>query len=292
MKRYALFGPAGNEEAFSSKYKSSVRAPEYLADMGLHAYEYQCTRGVNISGEKAAELGREAQKHGVVLSVHSPYFISLSSSDPVRMQKNAAYILATCLAALSMGADRVVVHCGGLMKQTRRQAMENTVAGLDETLRQMDERGVSGISLCMETMGKVNMLGDLDEVLYLCARDERLMPCIDFGHLNARTQGAVNGEEAFCAVLEQMEDTLGRERMQSFHAHFSKIEYATGGEVRHLTLEDRTFGPEFGPLGRLIAVRRLTPRIICESAGTQAADAAAMQREYRDAVSELRGEEA
>ena len=290
--QHALFGPAGNEENFSLKYKSSVYAPKYLAEMGLNAYEYQCTRGINISCEKAEVLGRQAREYGVSLSVHSPYFISLSSGDPVRIEKNVTYILDTCAVAKKMGADRVVVHCGGLMKQTRQQAMENTMNGLDETLRQMDENGFSCITLCMETMGKVNMLGTLDEILDLCERDERLLPCIDFGHLNARTQGMVNGEQAFCNVLEEMEKRLGRQRMQSFHAHFSKIEYSSGGEVRHLTLEDQVYGPEFGPLGRLLAKRRLSPRIICESAGTQAADAARMQKEYREAVSGLEEEEA
>ena len=290
--QHALFGPAGNEENFSLKYKSSICAPKYLAEMGLHAYEYQCTRGVKISSEKAVELGRLAREYGVSLSVHSPYFISLSSNDPVRIEKSVTYILDTCAAAQKMGADRVVVHCGGLMKQTRQQAMENTMSGLDETLRQMEVKGFSCITLCMETMGKVNMLGTLDEIMDLCARDERLLPCIDFGHLNARTQGAVNGEDAFCSVLDEMEKRLGRERMQCFHAHFSKIEYSSGGEVRHLTLEDQVYGPEFEPLGRLLAKRRLCPRIICESAGTQAADAAKMQEKYRKAVSELEGEEA
>ena len=37
------------------------------------------------------------------------------------------------------------------------------------------------------------------------------------------------------------------------------------------------FGPEPGPLMELIAERELAPVVICESAGTQAEDAAAMR---------------
>ena len=44
----------------------------------------------------------------------------------------------------------------------------------------------------------------------------------------------------------------------------------------HLTFEDQTFGPDFSPLGLLIAQKNHSCRVICESAGTQAKDAAEM----------------
>ena len=40
------------------------------------------------------------------------------------------------------------------------------------------------IALCPETMGKINQLGSLEEVMTLCRVDERILPTIDFGHLN------------------------------------------------------------------------------------------------------------
>ena len=45
----ALFGPAGNDEAFAKLgYKGSLDIPKYVSSIGLTAYEYQCGRGVNI----------------------------------------------------------------------------------------------------------------------------------------------------------------------------------------------------------------------------------------------------
>ena len=78
-------------------------------------------------------------------------------------------------------------------------------------------------------------------------------------------------------ILFTVKNELGEERYKNFHSHFSKIEYTKGGEKRHLTFEDQEYGPDFAPLARLLAERDLTPRIICESAGTQAEDAAAMK---------------
>lgn len=69
--------------------------------------------------------------------------------------------------------------------------------------------------------------------------------------------------------------------LRCFHSHFSKIEYTqNGGEKRHLLFDDQTYGPEFEPLAELIAKRGLSPTFICESAGTQAEDAATMQKMY------------
>ena len=42
------FGPAGNAESFAKMgYKNSLDVPDYIVEMGLDCYEYQCGRGVN-----------------------------------------------------------------------------------------------------------------------------------------------------------------------------------------------------------------------------------------------------
>ncbi len=282
MKR-AIFGPAGSEAAFSEKYNSSLFMPEYLRDMGLDAFEYQCGRGVNISDEKAAELGIKAAECGITLSLHSPYFINLSNADRDRVEKNIGYILQSCRTVNKMGGDRVVVHCGGLSGRSREEALNNTLINVREALNALEATDDKNVSLCIETMGKVNVLGDLDEVLYICRADDRLLPCIDFGHLNARTHGGLSDPESFGAALDKLIDKLGRERAERFHAHFSRIEFSTGGEVRHLTFDDQVFGPP-PELISLIAVKKLYPTVICESAGTQARDAAILKNIYMKEV--------
>ena len=135
-------------------------------------------------------------------------------------------------------------------------------------------------------MGKLNQLGTLEEVLELCLLDERLIPCIDFGHLNARTFGALNSFEGIRQVFETMENVLGLDRMRQFHAHFSKIEYTEkGGEKCHLTFADTVYGPQFEPVAEMIVRKNASPTIICESAGTQAEDAATMKKMYAQALS-------
>lgn len=277
----AKFGPAGNSDSFSAVYKSSLDAPGWIAQQGLDCYEYQCGKGVHIGEETAQKLGERAREAGISLSLHAPYFINLA--NPESIQKNNGYVLASCAAAEWMGATRVVVHSGTLMGRTRREALDIAMRGVRALLSVVDTAGLGHITLCPETMGKINQLGDLEEVLELCALDQRLLPCVDFGHLYARSLGVDEGLEATQRMLDRMTEVLGLERARVFHSHFSRIEFTPGGgEKCHRTFADHGgFGPDPAPLMELIARRGWSPTIICESAGTQAEDAVFMKKTYQ-----------
>lgn len=278
----AMFGPAGNAENFP--YKSSADAPRWLRELGLDCYEYQCGKGVRVSEDTARTIGLAAQESGIALSLHAPYFISLSNPDPEALQKNIRYVTSACLAADWMGAKRVVVHSGALMKRSRREALDIALRSLRDIMAACDGAGLGHITLCPETMGKINQLGDLDEVLELCTLDERLLPCIDFGHLYARSLGADEGAEAMARMLDRVESVLGAERASRFHSHFSHIEFTPkGGEKRHRTFaDDGGYGPDWTPLAAEVAQRGWSPTFICESAGTQAEDALTMKKVYQE----------
>ncbi len=277
----AVFGPAGSSEAFAKAYKSSLDMPKYLNSMNLDAFEYQCGQGVRVSEALASSLKANAQQFGITLSLHAPYFISLSGIEKEKRDKSIDYILQSARAAKMMGADRIVIHSGSCAKITREYALELACETLLRARQAAISEGLGDIHFCPETMGKVNQLGNLDEVMALCALDDSFIPCIDFGHLNARTFGAVNSSEEFSHILDTIENKLGSDRLKIFHSHFSKIEFTTpGGEKRHLTFEDNVFGPNFEPLMELIAKKSLSPHFICESAGTQDIDALAMKQSY------------
>ena len=282
------FGPAGNAESFATQgFKKNTDIPAYLSGMGLTAYEYQCGRGVKISEAAANALGKLAAERDIAISVHAPYYISMSSVEEEKRLNSVAYVLQAAKAVDAMGGDRIIIHTGSCGKISREQALELAIDTMRQCVAALDENGLSHIRMCPETMGKLNQLGTLDEVLALCALDERILPCIDFGHLNARTYGGMTDAQAFGEALDRLENRLGGERAKQFHVHFSKIEYTNpGGEKRHLTFADRLFGPDFEPLAEQLVKRGCAPTIICESAGTQAEDAVAMQEMLRQAGGE------
>jgi len=277
----AIFGPAGTcNAAAAAGVKSTEKLLEYLSSRGVTAFEYQCGRGVNIGQAKAELIGAKAKELGIELSLHAPYYISLASAEEQKRDNSIKYILDSARAAGWMGAKRIVVHPGGLGKLSREDAAALAAQTLERAVEAVRAEGLDTI-ICPEVMGKINQLGDLGEVLGFCAIEpEGMLPCVDFGHLNSRTGGETNSREAFAAVMDTIGQRLGEERMGSFHIHFSKIEYTGGGEKRHLTFSDTLYGPDPAPLMTLLAERGLTPTVICESAGTQTADAAEMQRLY------------
>ena len=277
----ALFGPAGNSDSFAKMgYKSSLQVPEYLVKMGLDCFEYQCGRGVNIGLEKAQQLGKIAKENNISLSLHAPYYISMSSVEEEKRLNSVNYILASARAVNAMGGDRIVVHTGSCGKISREKALELAKDTMKIAVDALDSEGLSNIHICPETMGKVNQLGTLDEVLELCLIDERLIPCIDFGHLNARDLGILKTIADFENIFIAIKNKLGSDRLKSFHSHFSKIEYTTGGEKKHLTFEDSVYGPDFEPVMELTYKYGCNPVFICESAGTQAEDAKTMKDYY------------
>lgn len=281
----AKFGPAGNSESFAAEgYRKSEDAPAWLAAKGLTAFEYQCGRGVRCGEETALKIGAAARANGIQMSIHAPYFINLSSEEDERMEKNVGYVLETARLAVPLGATRMVVHCGGQGKLTRERAMRNTHENVKNILRALDEAHLTGCTVCLETMGKKSVLGSAEEVCELVAADDRLLPCIDFGHLNCRTNGGMSTREDVARLFDLMENTIGVERTRLMHAHFSHIEYNAKGEVRHLTFADTVFGPDFLPVAQETAARGYAPTFICESAGTQAEDAVTMMECYKKEI--------
>lgn len=280
MNMYAQFGSAGNPDAFyEGGNKASVQIPAWLGAMKLTAYEYQCSRGVKIKEGTAREIGNRSAEHGIKVSIHAPYYISLGTADEQIIANTQNHFLRTIEVAHWMGADRIVFHMGGPGKEERSTAMQRVRRSFSNILEQVEKRGLTGIYLCPETMGKKNQLGSLAEVIDLCTMSKWVRPAVDFGHLHAVTGGKYITKQEIESVFDAVADKLGTDVAKNLHIHFSHIEFTKGGEKRHWTFADE-YGPPHEPLIELCVTRGFTPRIICESAGTQAIDAKVMQDLY------------
>ncbi len=280
----ALFGPGGNSESFKlAGGRSTLDAPAFVRSMGLDAYEYEAGNGLSASDAQLAAVGREALRCGVKMTYHTPYFISLSGVVPEKRLKSIEYIRQSLDAAALLGAKTIVVHTGSAAKISRDKAMR---LAADTLVRTLDEVDTHGIKIGLETMGKINQLGTLDEVLELCRIDSRLVPVVDFGHLNARgLGGAFNSADDYLRVFDKISNRISAEAAEQLHCHFSKIEWTEkGGEYKHLTFSDEVFGPRFEPLMEAIATHGLSPTVICESAGTQSEDALEMKKYYMELI--------
>lgn len=285
MRKTAIFGPGGNSQSFyDAGYKATVQAPAYLRTIGLGAYEFEAGNGITAGEATLAKIGEAARENGIEMSLHTPYYISLSGVDPEKRLKSIDYIQRSLRAAELLGADTIVIHCGSAAKISRAEAM---ALAKDTLTRTLEAVGDTPIHLGLETMGKINQLGTLDEVLELCALDPHFYPVVDFGHMNARERGGFFPDsDAYRRVFDTVATKLSDDKARYMHCHFSKIEFTDAGEKRHLTFSDTVYGPFFEPLAEALAHEDLCPRIICESAGTMSEDALAMQAAYRAARGE------
>ncbi|MCR5353435.1 MAG: TIM barrel protein [Clostridiales bacterium] len=281
MKNAPFFGPGGNSDSFNNLKKRTADAPAWVKEFGLDAYEYEAGRGVNGSPEMFAEIGKNAKEAGIKISIHAPYFISLSSLEEEKRLGSARYIIESAMALKLMDGETIVIHAGSCAKIDRITATEYAKRAMHHAISELDKLGLYGFRLGIETMGKVNQLGTLDEVLELCTVDETVVPVVDFGHMNAREQGGVfKSPDDYKRVFDEISKKKGAKYAENLHCHFSKIEYTTGGEKRHLTFEDTVFGPDFEPLMKAVSDMGITPTFICESDGTQAEDALTMKKYY------------
>ncbi len=275
----ATFGPGGNGDIFYAEGgKSTIQAPGFVKRYGLDAYEFEAGRGIGAGEETLRKIGEKAREHGVLMSLHTPYYISLSGVDPEKRLKSVEYIKQSLWAAELLGADTIVIHSGSTAKISREEAMRLSCDTLEKVIEAV---GDTSVKLGIETMGKINQLGNLDEVIEQCQVDKHYVPVVDFGHLNARERGGyfVTVDD-YRRVFDKIATGVSDEAAKNLHCHFSKIEYTDAGEKRHLTFADDVFGPSYEPLIEAIIKEGVTPRIICESDGTQPEDAKAMKDLY------------
>lgn len=275
-----LFGPGGSGEWFYQEgNKSTLQAPAWVKSKGLDAFEYEAGNGIAGSEATLRAIGERARENGVKMSFHTPYFISLSGVEEEKRLKSIDYIQKSLWAAELLGADTIVIHSGSAAKITREEAMRLSCDTLEKVAAAVGDNPCARLGI--ETMGKVNQLGTLEEVLEQCKVAPIYAPVVDFGHLNARARGgAFPDADSYRRVFDRIATSLGDDFAKNLHCHFSKIEYTDAGEKRHLTFADEIYGPSFEPLAEAIVREDVSPRIICESAGTQAEDALFMKQAY------------
>ena len=169
---FAKFGPAGNGlDFYGAGLKNTYQAPAWLKDYGLDAYEYQCGQGVRGSDEVFAKIGNEAKKNGIALSLHAPYFISLSGIEEEKRLKSIDYIRQSVHAAEIMGANIIVIHTGSASKISREEAVSLAKDTMYKALEALPD---TSVAFGLETMGKLNQLGTLEEVVDICKIDKRI----------------------------------------------------------------------------------------------------------------------
>lgn len=273
------FGPAGNCETFyASGHKKTIEAGKWLNSLGLTHYEYSFGKGILLNDDTAKAIGDEFKKYNISVSVHAPYYINFACISDEQAEKNIDYVMRSIAKLRLLGGDRLIVHPASVGKMTRSEAVALTKQRLIDLANILSENNCDDILICLETMGKSAQIGTYEEIIDFCTIAPNFIPTFDFGHINALTQGSLKSEDDYLHIFNMAIDKLGFEKVKNCHIHFSKIEFGAKGEVKHLTLDDTVYGPDFEPLARAIKTLGLEPIIVCESHGIMAQDALKLQQ--------------
>jgi len=275
------FGPAGNCKTFYDEgYKRTLEAPVWLKNNGLDAYEYSFGKGITLPDDTAKAIGEEMQNNGISFSIHAPYYINFATPTDEMAEKSYGYVLESLRKLRIAGGNRLVVHPASQGKMTREEAVELCKKRLHILKEKIIEAGYTEMYICLETMGKSAQIGTYEEILDFCTIYDKYIPTFDFGHINALTQGSLKTRMDYQHIIDRSIEVIGLDKTRIAHVHFSKIEFSTKGEIKHLTLEDDIYGPEFGPLAEIIKENNFDWVVISESKEYMGRDAIELRETY------------
>lgn len=253
------FGPAGRPIEFNGSAKDAC---SYIKAEGLDAYEYQATYGVRIAKESALELKKNSQENDVLVSMHAPYYINLSSNKDDVIERSISRLVHSARVSEWMGAYRTVFHPGFYTTYSPREAMERCKTAIDRITEELEALGVKNYCFAPETTGKRSQLGNLDEIIEICRSYEHFQPTVDFAHVHARAGGSLRNKEDYAEIFQKLEDELG---LKSLHSHFTHVEYTGAGERKHHSLEEEDYGPPLHPFIEEIIESGWNMTVICET---------------------------
>lgn len=253
------FGPAGRPIEFNGSAKDACA---YIKAEGLDAYEYQATYGVRISKQSASELKRKSIDEDVLVSMHAPYYINLSSNKDDVIERSISRLVHSAMVSEWMGAYRTVFHPGFYSGYSPKEAMEKCKNTIEKITEEIEALGIKNYCFGPETTGKRSQLGNLDEIIEICRSFDHFEPTVDFAHVYARSRGKLKNKEDYSLIFNKLEDELG---LKSLHSHFTHVEYTDSGERKHHSLEENEYGPPLQPFIEEIIESGWDLTIICET---------------------------
>lgn len=269
-----LFGPAGIPH--STKTQKPEDGVREVKRLGLDCMELEFVYGVRMSEEGARKVFLAKEETGVRLTVHGPYYINLASLEQEKVLASRKRVIDSAERGYQCGAESVTFHSAFFQKRSKDEVFEEVKRELKTILLELEKGGIK-MDIRPELTGKPSQLGSLEELILLSKEVKGILPCVDFAHLYARTQGRYNSYKDFCEVLEELRKGLGAKIFKNMHIHISGIDFGPQGEKKHLELKKSDF--RFRDVLKALIDYDVEGFCICESP-TLEKDALFLKSEY------------
>jgi deoxyribonuclease-4 len=238
---------------------------DYLKGSGLSLCEVAFTHAIYMKNDTAKIVGDYAKKKDIILTIHAPYFINLTSLDKIKIEASKKRILDSCERGHYLGAKEVTFHAayyGDLPKDEVYDKVKDEIEDMQKEIA----KNKWDVKLSPETTGKGSQFGDIDELLRL-RKETGCSLTIDFAHIFARQNGQIDYDELFDKIKS----------LPYLHVHFSGINFTSKGERNHVPLTKEFFLP----LAKHLKRWNKPAWIVCE-APEPVSDAEKMLKWYKE----------
>ena len=222
----------------STEPRNTENGISKIKELGLGSMELEFVRNINISEEKSPSIKKHAQDLEIKLTAHASYFINLNAVDEEKRNASRERLVAAAKTLSDCGGYSVCVHSAFRLKSPKEEVFRTVKKQLELAVEECKNAN-AGVWLRPETAGKHAQFGNIEELVEFCSGFDQVLPCVDFSHVRATTDGRINNYTEYCNVLDKMEKQLGRKNgLEEMHLHIQGVNYGPSGEKNHLTIEE------------------------------------------------------
>lgn len=208
-----------------------------IKETGLDGLEVEFVHGVRMNETNMEAVRNFSICDDYKVTCHGPYYINLNSQEPEKIDASVERILDTARVGKKIGACSITYHAAFYMKQSPDEVFKAVHKSTEKICKILEEEN-NDIKIRPETTGKGTQWGTLEEIVELSKCFKNVLPCVDFAHIHARSNGLFNTYDEFAKMIEYIGTELGEYALNNFHAHIAGIEYGIKGEKNHLIFSE------------------------------------------------------
>ncbi len=233
---------------------------DVLVEDGYGALELPFVTDFPWKKKRCQMFGAAAAARKVRLSVHAPYFATLTPQDQERGAQCLAALEHTMKLGEALGASIIVAHGGATHGEDPTILMDRVRERLERIAAKVEGLGVG---LGLETAGKDSAWGTLGDIALVADEFSFVRPVVDWAHLHAVTGAGLTSVEAFTQVLEFVRSRFPVWMIDPLHCQFTDNLVGAKGEIKHLPYGEGTL--RVGPLVQAARATGLGMVVISEA---------------------------
>ena len=248
-------GPAG--VPLSCKGRTIVEGMDDIISLGMDAMEIQTVRMVAPNHfEQYWQAGALSYKADFELNIHGPYYSEILGNK-MQLNRTLAKLEATLQAGKVLNARHITCHVGPYLGHSRgseaNEVVANVFAGVVDRIAEIWEEDAdhpvfpwlsetTPTKIGIETSGRQNLWGSIEEVLEVVNHVENTVPVINFAHIHSRGHGRLKTSEDYGELFDLVRETIGT---KEFYCHFSGVEHLMGNALHYTQIKksDLNFEP-------------------------------------------------